>query len=73
MLRRVQLMLDEELDDALEREARAARVSKSALARRYLRERLRPLPPLEEDPLWQFVGGSPDVEPAHHDDVVYPR
>ena len=72
MLRRVQLMLDEELDDALAREARAASVSKSELARRYLREQLRGLPPLESDPLWEFVGGS-DAEPAAVDDIVYPR
>lgn len=65
-------MLDEDLDDALEREARAARVSKSEIARRYLRQRLQTLPPLESDPLWEFVGGS-EAEPAAVDDIVYPR
>jgi len=65
-------MLDQELDDALAREARAARISKSELARRYLREKLQDLPPLESDPLWEFVGGS-DAEPAAVDDILYPR
>ena len=74
MLRRVQLMLDADLDDGLAREARAQRTSKSALVRRYLRERLKPLPPLREDPLWEWATSGPaDVEPARHDDVVYPR
>jgi hypothetical protein len=31
-------------------------VSKAALIRRYVGERLRPLPPLEEDRLWDIVG-----------------
>ena len=49
-------------------------MSKAALVRRYVRERLRPLPPLEEDPLWEIVGmikgGSPD-DSSRIDDVVY--
>jgi len=36
----------------------------TALIRRYVRDRLRPkpFPPLEEDPLWRFAGGSRDTE-----------
>ena len=74
MLKRVQLMLDEELDAALAREARLRRVSRSEVVRSILRERLLPpLPPLEEDPLWQFVGigkGSPG-DSASIDEVLY--
>jgi hypothetical protein len=74
MLKRVQLMLDEELDQAVAREARLQRISKSEVVRRILKERLLPpLPPLEEDPLWQMVGmveGSPD-DSQRIDDVVY--
>jgi len=68
-------MIEEELDEALEREARAEGVSKAALIRRYVGERLRPLPPVEDDPLWRFFG-SVDGEPGDSesvDDVVYGR
>ncbi|MCC6221885.1 MAG: ribbon-helix-helix protein, CopG family [Thermoleophilia bacterium] len=75
MLRRVQLVLDRELDDALAREARRAGISKSELARRILRERLEPVPPLEDDPLWELVGivAGASNDSARVDDVVYPR
>jgi hypothetical protein len=75
MLKRVQLMLDEELDQAIAREARLRRISRSEVVRQILRQKLLPeLPPLEEDPLWQLVGlaegGRPD-DSARIDDVVY--
>ena len=66
-------MIDEELDEALEREARRERTSKAALIRRYVGERLRPLPPIEKDPLWDLVamveGDRDDSQLV--DDVVY--
>jgi hypothetical protein len=65
-MKRLQIMIEEDLDAALGRQARRERVSKAALIRRYVRERLAPLPPLHEDPLWEFVGGS-DAEPV--DDI----
>jgi hypothetical protein len=65
-VKRLQIMIEEELVAALGRQARRERVSKAALIRRYVRERLAPLPPLREDPLWEFVGGS-DAEPV--DDI----
>jgi hypothetical protein len=74
-VKRLQILIDEDLDEALERQAREEKTSKAALIRRYVRERVNPLPPLEEDPLWQFVGsedGSPG-DSASVDDVVYPR
>jgi len=66
-VKRLQIMIEEDLDSALERQAAAERTSKAALIRRYVRERLRPLPPIEEDPLWQMIGLAGDVEPI--DDI----
>lgn len=65
-------MIDEDLDAALERLAARERTSKASLIRRFVREKIRPLPPLEADPLWQLAGAG-SWEPAHHDDDVYPR
>jgi hypothetical protein len=65
-------MIDEELDEALERQARIGGTSKAALIRGYVRDRLEPLPPIEEDPLWQLVGafeGDPG-DSTSVDDVV---
>ncbi len=65
-MKRLQIMIEEELDAALERQARRERTSKAALIRRYVRERIGPLPALREDPLWELVG-MVDAEPV--DDV----
>lgn len=70
-MKRLQIMIDEDLDAALDRLALAEGTSKAALIRRFVREKVKPLPPIEEDPLWQMVGDI-DVEPANVDDVVYP-
>jgi Ribbon-helix-helix protein, copG family len=73
-VKRLQIMIEEELDAELGRQAAREGVSKAALIRRYVGERLRPLPPLEEDPLWGIVGmikdGSPD-DSSRIDEVVY--
>jgi hypothetical protein len=73
---RLQFMIEEDLDEALAQAAREEGVSKSALIRRYIRERLKPLPPLREDPLWELIGtdgiGEPD-DSLRVDEVVYPR
>lgn len=73
-VKRLQIMIEEDLDAALGRQAEAEGVSKAALIRRYVGERLRPLPPLEDDPLWDIVGmikgGSPD-DSSRIDEVVY--
>lgn len=66
VVKRLQIMIEEELDAALGRQAAEEGVSKAALIRRYVGERLRPLPPLEEDPLFQLAGFS-DAEPV--DDI----
>lgn len=73
-VKRLQIMIEEELDAELGRQAAAEGVSKAALIRRYVGERLRVLPPLEEDPLWEIKGmikdGSPD-DSSRIDEVVY--
>lgn len=71
-MKRLQIMIEPEVDEALERLARKERTSKAALIRRFVRERVKPLPPIEEDPLWEMVGAD-SFEPADHDDVLYPR
>jgi len=63
-------MIDEDLDAALDRLALKEGTSKAALIRRFVRQHVEQLPPLEEDPLWQMVGAI-DVEPADIDEVVY--
>jgi hypothetical protein len=72
-VKRLQIMIDEDLDEALEHQALKERTSKAALIRRYVRERIEPLPPIREDPIWGLVGmdeGNPD-DSASVDDVVY--
>jgi hypothetical protein len=74
-MRRLQIMIDEDLDEALAHQAREEHTSKAALIRRYVRERIKPLPQIEEDALCEFVGmseGSPG-DSMSVDDVVYPR
>jgi Ribbon-helix-helix protein, copG family len=74
-MKRLQIMIEEDLDEALAHAARKEGVSKAALIRRYVARELKPLPPLREDPLWDFVGmseGSSD-DSVSVDDVVYPR
>jgi Ribbon-helix-helix protein, copG family len=72
-VKRLQIMIEEDLDAALGRQAAREKTSKAALIRRYVRERLDPLPPLEEDPLWEMVGmveGGPD-DSLRVDEIVY--
>jgi Ribbon-helix-helix protein, copG family len=74
IVKRLQIMIEEELDAEIGRQAALEGVSKAALIRRYVGERLRPLPPLEEDPLWEIVGmikdGASD-DSSRVDEVVY--
>ncbi|MGZ5297101.1 MAG: ribbon-helix-helix domain-containing protein [Actinomycetota bacterium] len=71
-MKRLQIMIDEDLDQILERMALDEGTSKAALIRRFVRERVAPLPPIEEDPLWEMVGAD-SYDPGHEsiDDVVY--
>ncbi len=63
-------MIDEDLDAALERQARERGTSKAAIIRTLVRASLRPLPPRSADPLFGMVGAD-SFEPSDVDDVVY--
>lgn len=71
-VKRLQIMIDEDLDQILERMALDEGTSKAALIRRFVRERVAPLPPIQEDSLWEMVGAD-DYDPGTEsiDDVVY--
>ena len=73
-MKRLQIMIEEDLDLAVQRQADEEGISKAAVIRRLVREGLLPLPPIEEDPLWAFIG-SEDYEgwdpDESIDDVVY--
>lgn len=69
-MKRLQIMLDDDLADALDRRSAAEGESKAALIRRYVRRALEPLPPVSEDPLASMIGAD-DFEPADVDDIVY--
>ena len=64
-------MIEEELDAALERQALEEGTSKAALIRRYVGERLRPLPLAEEDALVGMIGAYDGAPAADIDEVVY--
>lgn len=70
-MKRLQIMIEEDLDAALARLAAEEGVSKAALIRRCVRRFIEPLPPIEEDPLWEMVGADPEAEPGDVDTVVY--
>lgn len=67
-MRRFQLMVDEELDDALEGRAREEGVSKAELLRRFARDRLQRPRSVEDDPIWDMVGADtgPDLVDDDH-------
>lgn len=69
-MKRLQIMIEEDLDAALERRASEESVSKAALIRRYVRDSLRPLPPLASDPLTR-MSGADDFPPSDVDEAVY--
>jgi plasmid stability protein len=63
-MKRLQIMLDDDLYEELARRASAEGRSKAAIVRDSLRQVIPPLPPLEEDPIWAMVGADPDGEPV---------
>ena len=69
-MKRLQIYIEEDLDVALQREARRLGTSKAALIRQYTRERVGPYTPPPPDPL-ELMDGSEDFPPAPIDDVVY--
>ena len=69
-MKRLQILIDDDLGEALDRRSAEEGISKGALIRRVVRNALQPLPPLDDDPLSSMVGID-DFEPASIDDVVY--
>jgi len=68
-MRRIQVVIDPDLDDWLEREAAARSTSKSAVIRECVRgEAEKPF----DNGLWKLVGMFPDVEPVENiDEFLY--
>lgn len=68
-MRRIQVVIDPDLDDRLEREASARGLSKSALVRVSVeRELSEPF----DNGLWKLAGMFPDVEPIENiDEYLY--
>ena len=69
-VKRLQIMIDEDLDQILERLAVQQRTSKAALIRRFVRELVESVPPIEGDPVFDMLGAD-EFEPQPVDDVVY--
>ena len=73
-MKRLQISLEPELDEQLDRVAAQQGVSKAEIVRRYLKANFALLPPIEKDPLFTlfgtFTGGEPD-DSERHDDVIY--
>lgn len=68
-MKRLQIYIEEELDDALAAQARRTHTSKAAIIRDAVRHHIGEPEPLV-DPFRDWIGGS-DAEPANVDDVVY--
>ena len=68
-MKRLQIYIDEELDDALAVRARRTHTSKAALIREAVRRSIG-APEPRVDPLRDWIGGS-DAAPASVDEVVY--
>lgn len=72
-MKRLQILIDEELDAELERLSSREGKSKGALIREFVRKQIEPLPPIERDPIWGFAGSlslGPNSS-SEVDDVVY--
>ena len=70
LMKRLQILIDEDLDLALDRLARRTGQSKSALISQFVREGLQSHPPLSADPLGRKIGVD-DFDPLPIHDVVY--
>ena len=68
-VKRLQIMIEKDLDDLLGRQARAEGCSKAALVRRYVRERLHV--PANDDPLRGMAGAYEGLPAEDIDEVVY--
>ena len=72
-VKRLQILIDEDLAAELERASARTGRSKGALVREAVRKQIKPLPPLEQDPIWELAGAASfDPVPADKlDDVIY--
>ena len=72
-MKRLQILIEEDLDAALERVSKRTGRSKSALVREAVRSQMEVRPLLERDALWEMVGKDSfePVPPKDIDDVVY--
>lgn len=70
LMKRLQILIDEDVDAALDEAARRDGTSKAAVIRRLVRTALPPAIPLAADPLAQMKAAD-DFEPASIDDIVY--
>lgn len=72
-MKRLQISIEPELDLAVEKRAEEEGLSKAEVIRRCVREEIRPLPPVEKDPLFRMFGtvsSDPD-DKRTIDDVIY--
>ena len=72
-MKRLQISIEPELDLAVERRAEEEGLSKAEVIRRCVRERVKPLPPLEDDPFFKMCGtaSSDPKDTRTIDEVVY--
>jgi hypothetical protein len=73
-MKRLQISIEPELDAEVERYADEEGLSKAEVIRRCVRNELRVLPPIEEDPLFKLfkeAGGSDPNDTRSIDEVVY--
>jgi hypothetical protein len=69
-VKRLQISIEEELDDALAVEAARRRTSKAALIREFVRERLGRGKPVPADPMASLIGDIDD-DAGDIDSVIY--
>jgi hypothetical protein len=73
-MKRLQISIEPELDAAVERRAEEEGLSKAEVIRRCVREEIRPLPSIEDDPLFKLFkspGSSDPNDDRSIDEVVY--
>jgi Ribbon-helix-helix protein, copG family len=73
-MKRLQISIEPELDAAVERRAEEEGLSKAEVIRRCVREEIRPLPSIEDDPLFKMFlspGSSDPDDNRSIDEVVY--